>query len=170
MIEEFMGTAPELASGAWVHPSACVIGRVRLAADVSVWPGAVVRGDVDSIEIGRGTNVQDLACIHPDGGTPVVIGEGVTIGHSAVVHGSRVGAHCLIGMGAVVMASEIGEYCIIAAGALVPPGSKIPPRSMVMGMPAKVRRELTDEECGGLLKSEQNYMRLMAAYRDGGRK
>ncbi|MDA8244705.1 MAG: gamma carbonic anhydrase family protein [Elusimicrobia bacterium] len=168
MIEKFGGAAPELEASAWVHRSAQVIGRVKIGADASVWPGAVVRGDVDRIEIGRGANVQDLAVLHPNTGSPVLVGEGVTVGHSAIVHGSAVGGHSLIGMGAVLMECEIGEYCLVAAGSLVTPGTKIPPRSMVMGAPAKVRRRLTDEECEGLRKSELTYIRLAAKYREGG--
>ena len=119
MNEEFRGQAPEVSPGAWVHPSASLIGRVKLAAEVSVWPGAVIRGDVDRIEVGRGTNIQDLAVLHPNLGKPVLVGEGVTVGHSAIIHGSVIGDHCLIGMGAVVMDCEVGEYCLVAAGAVV---------------------------------------------------
>mgnify|MGYP003801025641 CR=1 FL=1 len=163
-----MGSEPELAPGAWVHASAAVIGRVKLAAQVSVWPGAVIRGDVDRIEIGRGSNIQDLAVLHPNLDRPVLIGEGVTVGHSAIIHGSVVGAHCLVGMGAVVMESEIGEFCIIAAGAVVTPGSKIPARSMVMGAPGKVKRELTETDCAALLRSEAEYIKLAGFYGPGG--
>ncbi|MDA8132871.1 MAG: gamma carbonic anhydrase family protein [Elusimicrobia bacterium] len=169
MIEKFDGTAPELDVSAWAHRSAEIIGRVKIGAEASVWPGAVVRGDVDRIEIGRGANIQDLAVLHPNTGSPVLVGEGVTVGHSAIVHGSSVGNHCLIGMGAVLMECEVGEYCLIAAGSVVTPGTKVPPRSMVMGAPAKVRRQLTEEECEGLRKSERTYIRLAAKYREGGR-
>lgn len=168
MIEKFMDSSPEVPAGAWVHPSACVIGRVKLGDEVSVWPGAVIRGDVDRIEVGRGSNIQDQAVLHPNSGMPVIIGEGVTVGHSAIIHGSVIGAHCLVGMGSVVIDCEIGEYCFIAAGALVTPGSKIPARSMVMGAPGKVKRPLTDEECAGLLKSEKTYIELSGKYKRGG--
>ena len=168
MTEKFMDNQPEISPGAWVHPSACVIGRVKLGDEVSVWPGAVLRGDVDRIEVGRGSNIQDLAVLHPNSGMPVLIGEGVTVGHSAIIHGSSVGAHCLVGMGSVVIDCEIGEYCFIAAGALVTPGSKIPARSMVMGAPGKVKRALTDEECAGLLRSEKTYIELSGKYKRGG--
>jgi carbonic anhydrase/acetyltransferase-like protein (isoleucine patch superfamily) len=168
MNEKFMGAAPEVHAGAWVHASACLIGKVKLADQVSVWPGAVIRGDVDRIEIGRGTNIQDLAVLHPNKDRPVLVGEGVTVGHSAIIHGSVVGAHTLVGMGAIVMDCEIGEFCLIAAGALVTPGSKIPARSMVMGAPGKVKRELTPEECAGLEKSEKDYILLAGCYSGGG--
>lgn len=163
-----MDSRPEISAAAWVHPSACVIGRVKLGDEVSVWPGAVLRGDVDRIEVGRGSNIQDLAVLHPNSGMPVLIGEGVTVGHSAIVHGSAVGAHSLVGMGSVVIDCEIGEYCFIAAGAVVTPGSKIPARSMVMGAPGKVKRALTDEECAGLLRSEKTYIELSGKYKRGG--
>lgn len=168
MTEKFMDHSPEVPPGAWVHPSASVIGRVRLGDEVSVWPGAVIRGDVDRIEVGRGSNIQDHAVLHPNSGMPVLLGEGVTVGHSAIIHGSVVGAHCLVGMGSVVIDCEIGEYCFIAAGALVTPGSKIPARSMVMGAPGKVKRPLTDEECAGLVHSEKTYIELSGKYKRGG--
>lgn len=168
MIEKFMDSAPEVHPGAWVHGAACLIGKVKIADGVSVWPGAVIRGDVDRIEVGRGTNIQDLAVLHPNSGKPVLVGEGVTVGHSAIIHGSVVGAHTLVGMGAVVMDCEVGEYCVIAAGAVVTPGSKVPARSMVMGAPGKVKRELTEEECRGLEKSEKDYILLAGYYAKGG--
>jgi carbonic anhydrase/acetyltransferase-like protein (isoleucine patch superfamily) len=168
MLQKFNGIAPEVSASAWIHESAVIIGRAKIADEVSVWPGAVVRADVDRIEIGRGTNIQDLAVLHPNLDKPVIIGEGVTVGHSAIVHGSVIGSHCLVGMGAVVMESEVGEYCLVAAGAVLPPGSKIPPRSMVMGAPGKVKRELTAEECAGLLRSEKEYIKLAGCYRPGG--
>ncbi len=167
MTEKFLDYSPEVSPGAWVHPSACLIGRVRIADEVSVWPGSVIRGDVDRIEVGRGSNIQDLAVLHPNTGRPVLIGEGVTVGHSAIIHGSVIGAHSLVGMGAVVMDCEIGEYCVIAAGAVVTPGSVIPARSMVMGAPGKVKRPLTDEECAGLVKSEKTYIALSGEYKRG---
>ncbi len=168
MTEKFMDALPEVHPGAWVHPAACLIGRVKIADEASVWPGAVIRGDVDRIEVGRGANIQDLAVLHPNREKPVLVGEGVTVGHSAIIHGSVIGAHTLVGMGAVVMDCEVGEYCVIAAGAVVTPGSKIPPRSMVMGAPGKVRRELTAGECRGLEKSEKDYILLAGHYARGG--
>lgn len=170
MIEAFSGHTPEVAGSAWVHRSAVVIGRVKIAAEASIWPGAVVRGDVDRIEVGRGANIQDLAVLHPNLDKPVLIGEGATVGHSAIIHGSAVGAHCLVGMGAVLMDCEIGESCIIAAGAVVTPGSKIPAGSMVMGAPGKVKRELTAEERGALLKSAKDYAKLAGRYAAGGKR
>lgn len=167
MMEKFMDSSPEISPGAWVHATAVLAGRVALAAEVSVWPGAVIRGDVDRIEIGRGSNIQDLAVLHPNSGKPVLLGEGVTVGHSAVIHGSVIGAHCLIGMGAIVMDCEIGEFCLVAAGSVVTPGSKIPSGSMVMGAPARVKRPLSGEERASLVRSEKDYIALAARYRAG---
>ena len=168
MLQEFNGKKPEADPSAWVHETAAVIGAARLGPEVSVWPGAVIRADVDRVEVGAGTNVQDLAVLHPNHGAPVLVGAGVTIGHSAIVHGSSIGDHCLVGMGAIVMESEVGEYCLIAAGAVLPPGTKVPPRSMVMGAPGKVKRQLSEEECAALVRSEKDYVKLAGFYRPGG--
>ncbi|OIO01134.1 MAG: gamma carbonic anhydrase family protein [Elusimicrobia bacterium CG_4_10_14_0_2_um_filter_56_8] len=164
MLEKFMNSLPEVPPSAWVHKSACLIGRVKLGALVSVWPGAVIRGDVDRIEIGPGSNIQDLAVLHPNSGKPVLVGEGVTVGHSAIIHGSVVGSHSLVGMGSVIMDSEIGEYCLIAAGTVVAPGSAIPAGSMVMGAPGRIKRQLTEQECAGLVKSGTDYVKLAGEY------
>ena len=166
MNEKFMEFEPQIAPDAWVHPAASVIGRVRLDAFVSVWPGAVVRGDVDAIEIGDSSNIQDLAVLHPNRDKPVILGKGVTVGHSAVIHGSRVGDHCLIGMGAIVIDSRIGEFSLIGAGAVITPGTIIPPGSMVLGMPGKVVRPLKDEEKAALIRSKEDYVELARHYRE----
>jgi len=165
MKEKFMEFVPHIAPGAWVHGSASVIGRVTLGDMVSVWPGAVIRGDVDVIEVGAGSNIQDLAVLHPNRNKPVKIGRGVTVGHSAVIHGSRVGDHCLIGMGAIVIDSEIGEFSLIGAGAVITPGSLIPPGSLVLGMPGKIIRPLNEDERAALVKSEEDYTELVKRYK-----
>jgi carbonic anhydrase/acetyltransferase-like protein (isoleucine patch superfamily) len=156
---------PVIDSSAWVHETAVIIGEVKIAAKASVWPGAVVRGDVGEIVIGEETNIQDLAVLHPNQGKPVLLGKGITVGHSAVIHGSEVGEHCLIGMGAIVIDSTIGEFSLIGAGALITPGSVIPPKSMVMGIPGKVVRELTDKEIEELVKSKETYSKLTGLYK-----
>jgi len=156
---------PQIAPDAWVHASASVIGQVRLDALVSVWPGAVVRGDVDVVEVGEACNIQDLAVLHPNRAKPVILGKGVTVGHGAVIHGSRVGDHCLIGMGAIVIDSQIGELSLVGAGAVVTPGSVIPPGSMVLGMPGKVVRSLNEKEKASLIKSKEDYIELARHYR-----
>jgi carbonic anhydrase/acetyltransferase-like protein (isoleucine patch superfamily) len=131
----------------WVAPTANVIGRVHLAESVSVWFGATIRGDNDVIRIGRRTNVQENAILHVDPGFPLEIGEDVTIGHMAMLHGCTVESRALIGIGAIVLnGARIGEGAMIGAGALVPPGKVIPPNSVVMGSPGKVVREIKEEE------------------------
>ena len=125
-----------------------------------------MRGDVDAIEIGSASNIQDLAVLHPNRDKPVILGKGVTVGHSAVIHGSRVGDYCLIGMGAIVIDSQIGEFSLIGAGAVVTPGSVIPPGSMVLGMPGKVVRQLKEGEKAALVRSKDDYLELARKYRD----
>lgn len=131
----------------WVAPTANVIGRVSLAEDVSVWFGATVRGDNDTIRIGARTNIQENAVLHVDPGFPMVIEEDVTIGHLAMLHGCTVGRGSVIAIGAIVLnGAKIGAGAMIGAGALVPPGKVIPPNAVVMGTPGKVVRDVTDDE------------------------
>jgi carbonic anhydrase/acetyltransferase-like protein (isoleucine patch superfamily) len=160
MIRTFEKKAPKIDTAAFVHDAAEVIGDVTLGAQASIWPHAVLRGDVDAIRVGARSNVQDCAVIHCRNGSPAVIGRGVTIGHSAIVHGARVGDYCLIGMGAIVMEAVLGKECIVAAGAMVPKGLRVPARSLVMGLPAKVFRPLTPAEIRSLHDSEASYVRL----------
>jgi carbonic anhydrase/acetyltransferase-like protein (isoleucine patch superfamily) len=145
------------AAGFFVAHNATILGDVDLAADVSVWFGAVIRGDVARISIGRGTNVHDLAVIHCDSGVANVIEEDVTIGHSAIVHGVFVGRGSLIGMGAKLLGgTKIGRDCLIAAGAVLPPNMVVPDNSVVMGVPAKVVRPVND--------ADLKYMRWLAPH------
>src|SRR5262245_55837946 len=148
LIRAFRGQAPKIAESAFVADNAVIVGDVELAEGASVWYGAVLRGDVGWIRIGARSNVQDLVCIHMTGGASnTEIGEEVTIGHSVVIHGARILDGALIGMGAVVLDNaEIGEESMVAAGSVVPPNMKVPPRVLVRGLPAKVVRELSDEE------------------------
>jgi carbonic anhydrase/acetyltransferase-like protein (isoleucine patch superfamily) len=136
-----------------------------IGPQASVWPHVVLRGDVDGIRVGARTNIQDNAVVHCREGSPAVIGRGVTVGHSAIIHGAVVGDYCLIGMGAIVMEARLGRECIVAAGAMVPKGLKVPPRSLVMGLPAKVFRRLTAEEIRSLHASEASYVALAARHR-----
>lgn len=139
--------APKLHAESWVAPHASVIGDVTLGARVSIWYSATLRADFEPIVVGAGSNVQDSATVHADPGLPVAIGERVTVGHNAILHGCTVEDDCLIGMAAVIgNGAKIGAGSLVAAGAIVPQGMVVPPRSMVVGVPAKVRRELTDEE------------------------
>ncbi|HHV79405.1 MAG TPA: gamma carbonic anhydrase family protein [Firmicutes bacterium] len=161
MIAEFQGKTPKLHPSTMLFPSADVIGDVELGEEVCVWPGAVVRGDLNYVKVGRCTNIQDNVVLHPTEEFPVVVGDYVTIGHGAIVHACVVRDRCLIGMGAVVLdGAEIGEESIIAAGAVVAPNSKIPPRSMVMGVPGKVVRGLSAEEASNMVRHAIYYMNL----------
>jgi carbonic anhydrase/acetyltransferase-like protein (isoleucine patch superfamily) len=166
MIRPFRGRWPKVAPTAFVEESAQVIGEVEIGADSSIWMHAVLRGDVNRIAIGRRTNVQDGTIVHVMQGThPALIGDEVTIGHAAIVHGCTVLDRVLIGMGAIVLnGASIGEDSIIAAGTLVAEGMVVPPRSMVMGVPGKVRRSLSDEEVAGILESAANYVRYKKDY------
>jgi carbonic anhydrase/acetyltransferase-like protein (isoleucine patch superfamily) len=158
--------SPRIATSAWVHASATLIGDVRLGEDVSVWPGAVLRGDRTSIKVGARTNVQDGAIIHSDPGFPCVIGERVTLGHRAVVHGCTIEDGALVGIGAVVLnGAVVGAGSLVAAGAVVGEGMKIPPDSLVVGVPAKVLRPLTDEQKERVRRGVETYVRLKELHR-----
>lgn len=148
----------------YIHPAATVMGDVRLAERVNIWPAAVVRADMAPIIIGAGTNVQDGSVLHVETGAPLVIGANVTIGHRAILHSCTIGDNCLIGMGAIVLdGAEIGENCLIAAGALLPPGKIIPANSLVMGQPGRVTRQLTPAEIDKQRQSPEAYWRLALA-------
>ena len=141
---------------------------VTLGRGVSLWPGVSVRGDVAPITIGDYTNIQDNAVVHCDFECPNVIGAEVVVGHSAVLHGIRVGAGTLVGIGAILLGgTEVGEECLIAAGAVLPPGMKVPPRSVVMGMPGKVVRAVTAEEIARTKAINLRYRELARKYADG---
>lgn len=138
---------PEVAPGAWIAPNATLVGSVVVHEGASVWYGAVLRADNEPITIGPRSNVQDNCAFHVDKGKPVTLGEGVSVGHGAIIHGATVEDNVLIGMGAIIMnGAVIGAESLIAAGALIAEGVVIPPRSLVAGVPGKVRRELSDEE------------------------
>ncbi len=158
---------PELVSAsAWIAPNATVVGNVHLAAQCSIWFGAVLRGDCEEILIGEETNVQDLCCIHGDPGFACRVGNRVTIGHAAIVHGATIDDESLIGMRAVLLNGvQIGEHCIVGAGALVTERKVIPPRSLVVGAPARVIREVTDEEVEQIRKSARSYAEAGAAFK-----
>jgi carbonic anhydrase/acetyltransferase-like protein (isoleucine patch superfamily) len=170
MIRTYRGRAPRIDRTAFVHPSSEVIGRVTIAAEASIWPGAVLRADVDAIRVGRGSNLQDLVIVHCRPGRPTIVGRNVTVGHRAILHGARVGDGCLIGMGAVVMEATIGRESMIGAGAVVPPGMTVPPRSLAMGVPARVVRKLTAKELKHIRDGEREYrLRLRPSHRDTSR-
>jgi carbonic anhydrase/acetyltransferase-like protein (isoleucine patch superfamily) len=148
VIQTFQDQSPRIDDTAWIHPDATVIGDVDLAAGVSVWPQAVLRGDMGRIEIAEDSNIQDGAIAHDTAGMSVTrIGPRVTVGHRAILHGCIAEGDSILGMGCILLDNcVIGEHCIIGAGALVPMGKVIPPRSLVLGSPGKVVREITDQE------------------------
>ena len=161
------GKEPRLDAEVFVAPTASVIGDVTLHAGASVWYGAVLRGDVERITVGAQANVQDNVTLHADPGFPVSVGERVSIGHNAVVHGATVEDDCLIGMGATVLnGAVIGAGSLVAAQALVPQGMVVPPGSLVAGVPAKVRRELSEEERQGVTLNGTMYAELAKAHRE----
>ena len=152
------GKQPSLAAGAWVAPSADLIGDVRLAEDASVWFGAVIRGDNTPIIVGPRSNVQEGAMGHSDAGVPLTIGADCTIGHHAVLHGCTIEDRVLVGMGAIVLNNAvIGEDCLIGAGALVTEGKTFPPGSLIIGSPAKAVKELPPEMIEGIRRSAAGY-------------
>lgn len=167
MIEEFSGVQPAVDPTAWVHPSVVVIGRVTLGRRVSIWPGAVLRGDILEIDIGDESNIQDLCVAHTSHGmAPVKIGRRVVVGHRAILHGASVGDNALIGMGAILLdGCSVGSGCIVAAGALVTEGTRIPPNSLAVGVPAKVVRQVTDQETLRIREGAKHYLDLLTAYK-----
>lgn len=149
----------ERRGGFWVASNAVLVQQVSLGPDSSIWYGCVVRGDVASITIGARTNIQDLTVIHPETDEPVVIGDDVTVGHRAILHMRTLGSGTLVGMGAILLAhSHVGRGCIIGAGALIPEGRTIPDRSVVVGMPGKIVRQVSDEEAAGLIRHAAAYV------------
>lgn len=166
LIHAVNGHTPQLDTTSWVAPNAAVLGQVSLAANASVWYGATLRAEFEPIEIGPASNVQDGCAIHVDPGFPARIGAGVTVGHNVVLHGCTVEDDCLIGMGAVVLnGARVGAGSLVAAGAVVPQGAVIPPRSLVAGVPGKVRRELSDDEVARHRASAQAYVYLSDLHR-----
>lgn len=171
-LRSFKGATPQLGERVWIDPAVTVIGQVRLGDDVSVWPGAVLRGDVQAIEIGAGSNIQDGAIVHvahdgpySPGGLPCVIGAGVTIGHGAVVHACTLGDYCLIGSHATVLdGARIGRHALIGAGAVVPPGKIVGEGELWLGNPAQRVRSLTAAQIEQLHYSAVHYVRLKDDY------
>jgi carbonic anhydrase/acetyltransferase-like protein (isoleucine patch superfamily) len=168
----YRGIHPQLAAGAWVHPRASVIGEVSLGADASVWPGAVIRGDVNSIAIGEASNIQDNSVLHvshktpanPAGG-PLVIGARVTVGHTVILHACTIEDECLIGMGSIVLdRSVIQKHVLLGAGSLVPEGRVLESGYLYLGRPAKQVRALTDEEIAYFRYSAEHYVALARSY------
>ncbi|QDL53900.1 gamma carbonic anhydrase family protein [Rhodoferax aquaticus] len=167
-IYELDGVAPYVAPSAWVADSAQVMGKVTLADDVSIWFGAIVRGDTDVITVGQGSNIQDGSVLHADFGKPLQIGAHVTVGHKVMLHGCTVGDGSLIGIGAVVLnGAVIGKGCIVGAGALVTEGKEFPDGSMIIGSPAKAVRALSAEQQAALQMSAAHYVENARRFKNG---
>ena len=159
---------PQVHPSAFVADSAQVMGNVVLAENTSVWFGAVLRGDTETMTVGKGSNIQDLSVLHADVGCPLTIGENVTVGHQVMLHGCTIGDGSLIGIGAVVLNNaRIGKNCIVGAGALVTEGKEFPDGSMILGSPAKAVKQLTPEQMAGLQQSAQHYRDNARRYRTG---
>ena len=165
------GVSPDLPADAaayWIAPDAHVIGKVRLAHDVGIWFGAVLRGDNELIDIGEGSNLQEHAMLHTDMGFPLTVGRNCTIGHRALLHGCTIGDNTLIGMGAMVMnGAKIGNNCLVGAGALVTEGKSFPDNSLIVGVPAKAMRTLDTAAIAGLTASAQSYVKNWKRFANG---
>lgn len=172
-IERYKDIQPKLGQAVFVHAAATVIGDVELGDNVSVWPGAVIRGDVNSIRIGAGSNIQDCAVLHVSHksaadpvGAPLIIGRNVTVGHTVILHGCTIGDNCLIGMGSLVMDKAVlQDHVLLGAGSLVPEGKVLESGWLYLGRPAKALRRLTDEEMAYFEYSARHYIQLAAEYR-----
>jgi len=167
MIRDFDGKSPKISPSAFVSEAAYVIGHVVIGENASIWPGAVIRGDFGKITIGNNTSIEDNCVVH--GAVEVVIGNDVIVGHAAVIHCRRIGDHVLIGNNATILdGAEIGDFCLIGAGSLVTPRSKIPGRSLVVGVPARVIGPITQEKLSRLQKGSGIYVQLARKYKQQG--
>lgn len=170
MIRSFRGTAPSIAVSAYVDPSAVLIGDVTVGERTSIWPNVTIRGDVDRIAIGSETSIQDGTVLHCDAGVPLTIGDRVTVGHLAMLHGCTIEDDALIGIGAVVLnGARIGKGAVVAAGSLVPEGAEVPAGMLALGVPAKPRRPVTPEEQTRFAEGVKSYVDKAAIYRDESR-
>ncbi len=166
MIQSFKGKTPRIATSAYIHETAVIIGDVVIGEHANIWPHVVIRGDINSIIIGDRTNVQDNTVIHVDHAIPTIIEHDVTIGHGAIIHACTIKHTSLIGMGATVLdRSVIGECAMVGANALVSPGSVIPPNTLSIGMPARPKRELTSDEIHALADSAHHYCEIAADFK-----
>ncbi len=166
LVLPYADRSPVVDPTAWLAPNATVVGQVRLHARSSVFYGAVVRGDMAEVVVGRGTNLQDNVVVHTDTDFPALIGLGVSVGHAAVVHGCTIENHCLIGMNATVLnGAIIGTGSLVAAGSVVLEGTVVPPRSLVAGVPGKVRRRISDEEHDRIVRNAEIYESLVPGHR-----
>lgn len=167
MIRSFRGITPRVAPSAYVDEAATVIGDVEIGARSSIWPGVVMRGDTGPLIVGEDSNIQDGSVVHTDEGVTLVVGDRVTVGHMVMLHGCVIGDRAMIGIGAIILNNaRIGNDVVIAAGALVPEGMEIPDGMLAMGVPAKVKREVTAEEKARFESGTQHYVEKAAAYKN----
>ncbi|NLP43586.1 MAG: gamma carbonic anhydrase family protein [Peptococcaceae bacterium] len=165
MLIPYLEHQPQVASNVFIAPGAKIIGQVSIDTEASIWFNCVLRGDIEPIKIGKGTNIQDLSVIHTNPGQPAIIKEHVTVGHSCVLHGCTINENCLIGMGAIIMnGAVIGENSLVAAGSLIPERKVYPPNSLILGSPAKVVRELTEQEIASIRSSAARYIERSQKY------
>ena len=166
MIYEVEKHVPNMDPECWIAPNAIIVGKVHLKKNSNIWFNTVLRGDVDQITIGENTNVQDGSVIHTDPGCPTIVGNGVTVGHVVMLHGCEIADDCLIGIGSIILnKAKIGKNSIIGANALVTENKIIPERSLVLGSPGKVIRQVTDEEIEGIKKNARHYVENFKRYR-----
>ncbi len=159
MIQRFKQKAPELGQDVFIAPNAVLLGNVKIGEQSSIWYGVTIRGDVNSIRIGKKTNIQDGCVVHVTGTQSTTVGDSVTAGHGAIIHGCKIGNLCLVGIGAVILeGSELGEGCVVAAGSLIPPNKFFPERSFIIGTPALIKRSVTDEEYEWIRHSAEHYL------------
>lgn len=169
MIKSFKDKHPIIDKSCFIAETANIVGDVTIGANSNIWYNVVIRADMDCVKIGENTNIQDNAVVHNNTDMPTIIGDNVTVGHSAIVHACTVGNNTLIGMGAIVLDNaEIGDETIIGAGSLIAQGKKIPSGVLALGSPAKVIRELTEEEKEGLRESAKNYVKLAQGHMNSG--
>lgn len=166
MILKFKEFYPKIDPSAWIAPSADLIGNIEIGEDSSVWFGCVIRSDINEVKIGKNTNIQDLSCIHTDINSKTIIGNNVTVGHKVMLHGCIIEDNCLIGMSATILDNAvIGEGSIVGANSLVTAGKVFPPRSMIMGSPAKVVKQLSQEDVDKLIAHAGRYVKYKNEYR-----
>lgn len=165
MIGEFKGIFPEVGQDVFIALSADVIGQVKLSEEASIWHNAVLRGDVDWIQIGARSNIQDCATVHCSYGIPVIVGNNVTVGHGAILHSCTIGDNTLVGMGAIILdGAVVGKNCLVAAGALITPRTVIPDGSLVVGSPAVVKKALSEEVIQKNIHNADEYVELAKSY------
>jgi carbonic anhydrase/acetyltransferase-like protein (isoleucine patch superfamily) len=169
MLYPYENYEPQVHESVFVAPTAVIIGRTKIAEGASIWFNCVVRGDINAIEIGKNTNIQDGCLLHVTNRNALIVAERVTVGHGAILHGCKIGSDCLISMGAVVLdGANVGSGSIVAAGAVVPPGMEIPANSLVMGVPGKIVRNVTEDDRSKIERGWQNYLRYSGIYQGMG--